>query len=110
MAQTNNSLVVCIAYPWEGTQDRYYDEQVRRYSSNQDCIVSVLVVDEYQDNTENKPGAARNCTTRVNAAQVLQCRGATEPEPKRRPLRISINKSTKETRYYIVHLPSRNKC
>ena len=56
-------LVVRIAHPGERAEDTDSDGKVRNDAHDQDCIVVVLVVDEYERHAEYEPDEAGCCAS-----------------------------------------------
>ena len=80
-------LVVCVPYPRECAEDTDGDGEVGDNAHDQDSVVVVLMVNEDESYTEDKPDETRRCAARVDAAKMLEYGSATKPPPQGRPLR-----------------------
>lgn len=67
---------MCVPDPWKCTRNADGYEQICDDTSNKNCIVVILMVDEYKRDPENKPNEAGGSTTWVYTSKVLKNRGA----------------------------------
>ena len=64
--------MVRVAYPWESARDADCDSDIGDNARDENGIVVIFVVNEYESNAENEPCKSRSRATRVNAAKMLE--------------------------------------
>lgn len=77
-----------VSDPRKGWSDRNTDNNVCDYARDQDRVMVVAVVYEYDSHSKYQPKKTRSSTTRVYAPQMLEHGSASESEPQRRPLGV----------------------
>lgn len=83
-------LVMGVSDPRECAEDGDSHRKICRDAGDEDCIVRILMINEYQNDAENEPCKSGCSATTVNATKMLEDRSTSESEPEGSPLQ-SIN-------------------